>query len=234
MHKESPNLGSDGLMVLDKERDEATVYKLVKQYLKKRQFSSIKEILNYLNNRLRKNSDFNYPKIERILMNLIKEKKIIPGTKLTRESILELPQRKEIYDYILLNPGTNFNELIKTLQLGQNHAIWHLKILEDFKFVRSRKINNQKVFFKVDSDLQYDKAYFFLKNSTVKKIVEFFRNNEEELKLTMISKTLKIHYNVLKKYINILIDLGLIIKDEYKKSFKLNHNAYYKLLEAIK
>ncbi len=48
------------------DREEAEVYKLVKEYLKKRPFFSVLDIIGFLNYKLRKNENINRDKIEKI------------------------------------------------------------------------------------------------------------------------------------------------------------------------
>ena len=84
----------------------------------------------------------------------------------------------------------------------------------------------------MEVDTKYEKIFFFLRNKNVIKIIDFLLIQEEGMKLTKISEHTKMHYNILKKYINILIQLDVIIKDDSKRLYRLNHYNYNRLLKA--
>lgn len=216
---------------LNKEEEE--IYKIVKEYLKKRPFFSIPEIVSYLNYYLRKNHDFNAIKIEIIIKILIKKNLIILGTKLVKENILEVPRRKEIYDFICNNPSTNINKIKNALEIGSNHVLWHLKFLEKFQFIRSAKLENQKIFFKFQLDEHYDQIFYYLRNDNVKKILKLIENSDDELTPTKIRDILKMHYYTIKKYLDILQNFNLITIGYNKNSYILNKKAYYEVLTEL-
>ena len=124
--------------------DETIIYDILKEYLKKKSFHPGLDIVDYLNNRLKSNPDFNRNKIELIIKSLTEKKIIVPGTKLIKEDVLEIPLRRKIYRHINRNPGVNVYEIRKDLNIGSNQATWHLKKLEQFQFIKSAKIGNKK------------------------------------------------------------------------------------------
>lgn len=216
------------------DKDEAEVYKFVKEYLKKKPFFSIPDIINYLSHYLRKNKNINRNKIEIILKTLIEKNLIIPGAKLVKENILENSKRKEIYEYISNNPATNINDVMNVLQIGSNQVLWHLKFLEKFQFIRSAKFDNQKIFFKFHLNEYYDKIFYYLRNDSINKILKLMEFSNEGLNPTKIKKLLKMHYYTLKKYLNILCSLNFIILDYDKNYYRLNHKVYSKVLKDLK
>lgn len=217
--------------------DEREIYILIKEFLKKKSFITITEILDFLNYRLGYNSNLNRIKIEIIIKNLIKKKYIFPNTKLVRDNILEVPLRKEIYQHIKRNPGININEIKRAFNIGSNQVLWHLKFLDKFQFIRFMKIQNQTAFFKFELDISNDKTYFYLRKKNVKKIIKLLENEREALSSTKISEKLKIHYNTTKKYLEVLSNLNLIIivkKDDNDYNyFSLNYKNYYAILETL-
>lgn len=217
--------------------DEREIYILIKEFLKKKSFITITEILDFLNYRLGYNSNLNRIKIEIIIKNLIKKKYIFPNTKLVRDNILEVPLRKEIYQHIKRNPGININEIKRAFNIGSNQVLWHLKFLDKFQFIRFMKIQNQTAFFKFELDISNDKTYFYLRKKNVKKIIKLLENEREALSSTKISEKLKIHYNTTKKYLEVLSNLNLIIivkKDDNDYNyFSLNYKNYYTILETL-
>ena len=209
---------------------QSIVLNLVGEFLTKKTFFSINEIIDFISNRLRLNPDINRNKIEMIIKSLIKKKIIIPGTKLMKNNIIENPVRNEIFNYIKKNPS-NINEIMKALNIGSNHALWHLSCLEKFQFIRSRKLNNQRLFFKFDSNPELDKYYYYLKKEIIQNIINLLEKESNGLKITEIANVLKKNHTTVKKYIKILKNLKLIkIEKENKRIlFKLVSEEYYKV-----
>ena len=86
-------------------REETEVYNLVKEYLKKKPFFSILDMIGYLNYYLRKSETINKDKIEEILKTLIEKNLIIPGAKLVKENIFENPIRKRFMNIYVIIPA---------------------------------------------------------------------------------------------------------------------------------
>jgi len=213
---------------------ESVVLELVREYLTKKTFFSIREIISFINNRVRYNPNINENRIELILKDLIKQRVIIPGTKLMKNNIIEHPKRNEIFNFIKKNPS-NINEIMKVLKIGSNQALWHLSCLEKFQFVRSKQINNHRVFFKFDSNSKLDPFYYYLKKDIVQDIIEFMKIDNKALKITEIANGLKKNHSTIKKYIDILIDLKLIKieKEKNRNIFKLDLRNYSNIRKSI-
>jgi len=217
-------------------RDEEIVYNIVKEYTKRKPVVEVIDLINYVNYRLRLNPEFNKNKIERIIKQMIRENIILIGTKLVKEDILTLPARKQINGYIHDNPGTNINEIKEQLHIGSNQVIWHLKYLDKFKFIRIRDIENQKVLFPANLDAGDDTFFFFLRNKKVKAIIDLLENSPEPLRPTQIADLLSIHFNTIKKYLQILVQLNLLkkVNGTKIKRFVLEKGVYREILNKIK
>ncbi|MHA2037104.1 MAG: hypothetical protein ACW98X_11760 [Promethearchaeota archaeon] len=213
---------------------ESIVLGLVKEYLTKKTFFSINDIIEFISNRVRLNPNLNRNKIELIIKSLIKKKIIIPGTRLMKNNIIENPKRNEIYNYIKKNPS-NINEIMKTLKIGSNQALWHLSCLEKFEFIRSEKLNNHRIFFKIDSNPKLDKFYFYLNKKIVQNIVEFMVKEDKFLKITEIAKGMKKNHTTIKKYVTILKNLNLVETEKEKNRilFRLDSKKYNKVIKSI-
>ena len=213
---------------------ESIVLELVEEYLTKKTFFSIREIVSYINNRVRYNPNINENSIELIIKDLIKRHVIIPGTRLMKNNIIEHPIRNEIFNYIKKNPS-NINEIMRYLNIGSNQALWHLSCLEKFKFIRSKQINNHKLFFKYDSNPKLDPLFYYMKKEIVKKIIYFMKNENIPLKITEIATGLKKNHSIVKKYLDILGDLELIKieKQENKNLFKLDLEKYSQAIKSV-
>ncbi|MFX0034672.1 MAG: ArsR family transcriptional regulator [Candidatus Hermodarchaeota archaeon] len=213
---------------------EPIVLELVEEYLTKKSFFSIRDIISYINNRVKYNPNINENSIELILKKLLKRRIIIPGTRLMKNNIVENPTRNEILNYIKKNPS-NINKIMKVLNIGSNQVLWHLSCLEKFNFVRSKKINNHRIFFKFDSNPEFDELYYYLKKKIVQKIINFMEEANKELKITEISVNLKKNHNIIKKYLDILKDLKLIRieEDGKRKLFRLDREKYSQVKKSI-
>ncbi len=213
---------------------ESVVLELVREYLTKKTFFSIREIISFISNRVRYNPNINENRIELVLKNLIKRRVIIPGTKLMKNNIIEHPKRNEIFNFIKKNPS-NINEIMKRLKIGSNQALWHLSCLEKFQFVRSKQINNHRMFFKFDSNPKLDPFYYYLKKNIVQDIIKFMKIENKALKITEIANGLKKNHSTIKKYIDILIDLKLIKieKEKNRNIFKLDLRKYSNVRKSI-
>ncbi len=214
---------------------ENIVLGIVREYLSKKPFFSMKDIVEFVNNRVRHNPDINKNRIELIIKSLIKKRVIIPGTKLMKKDIIDNPTRNEIYKYIKQNPGRNINEIMKTHNLGSNLALWHLSALEKFQFVRSKKIRNRCLFFKNDSDPKFDQLHYYMANDIVQSIIKLMKN-ERPLKITEIADGLKKNHNTIKKYLEALTDLKLveIEKEKSRNLYKLNKERYLKAVKLVR
>ncbi|GAH58749.1 unnamed protein product [marine sediment metagenome] len=213
---------------------ESVVFNLVKEYLTKKTFFSINDIIEYINNRVRLNPNINRNKIELIVKSLIKKRVIIPGTRLMKNNIIENPTRNEIFNHINHKPS-NINEIMRALKIGSNQALWHLSCLEKFCFVRSTKLNNQRIFFNFDSNPNFDKLHYYLNKDLVQAIINFMKEENKVFKITEIADGLKKNHSTVKKYLDILKNLKLIKIEKVngRNGFKLDLEQYSKVLKSV-
>jgi predicted transcriptional regulator len=213
---------------------DSVVFEIVKEYLNKKPFFSLEDIITFINNRSRGFPYLNRNMIEKIIKNLIKKRILVPGTKLMKNNIIEHPIRNEIYNYIKNNPS-NINEIMKAINIGSNQALWHLSCLEKFQFTRSRKIDNQRIVFEYDSNPELDELYYYLNQDIVQDIIELMKRENKKIKLTKIAKELKKNYSTVKKYLKILINLKIIKaeKDNKRVLFKLDLDKYQNVTKSI-
>ncbi len=209
---------------------ESIILELVKEYLEKKPFFSIENIVVFINNRVKSNPFINKARIEVTIKNLIKKRMIIPGTKLMKNNIIEHPIRNEIFNYIKKNPS-NINEIMKALNIGSNQALWHLSCLEKFRFIRSKKINNRRIIFKYDSNPELDELYYYLNLTVIQEIINFMKKEDKALRITEIATSLKKNHNIIKKYLYVLKKLKLIKIEKEKKrvTFKFDTEKYSKV-----
>ncbi|MFX1276747.1 MAG: winged helix-turn-helix transcriptional regulator [Promethearchaeota archaeon] len=214
---------------------DSVVLDLIKEYLSKKTFFSIKDLIDYINNRVKMNPYINRNRIELVIKSLIKKKEIIPGTKLMKNNIIDNQTRKKIFNYIKKNPAININEIMKHQEIGSNQALWHLSALEKFQFIRSKKIGNRRIFFIIGSNPEFDDIYYYLKMEIVNEIIKFMDKNKKALKITDIADGLKKNHNVIKKYLNILDELNLleIEKEKSRDTYKIDQERYSEVIKLV-
>jgi predicted transcriptional regulator len=213
---------------------QSIVCDLIKEYLKKKPFFSIEDIVVYIHNRVKFNPNLNKSSIEIIIKTLIKKRILIPGTKLMKNNIIEHPIRNENYNYIKRQPS-NINEIMKALNIGSNQVLWHLSCLEKFRFTRSKKIDNQRIIFLYNSNPEYDELYYYLKQPIIQEIIEFMLKVDGSLQATQIATSLNKNYNTVKKYLKILYKLEIIKieKNNKRAVFRLDTEKYAKIINSI-
>jgi len=213
---------------------QSIVCEIIKEYLKKKPFFSIEDIVVFINNRVRTNPNLNRNSIELIIKNLIKRRILIPGTKLMKNNIIEHPIRNEIYNYIRKNPS-NINDIMKAINIGSNQELWHLSCLEKFRFTRSKKFDNQRMIFEYDSNSDLDELYYYLKQDIVRAIINFLKKERKAFKITEIVANIKRNYNTVKKYLEILRNQKIIKIEKNKKRvlYRLDQKKYDTIRKSI-
>ncbi|MBN1801821.1 MAG: hypothetical protein JW891_09965 [Candidatus Lokiarchaeota archaeon] len=203
---------------------ERQIYEISKEYLKKKSLFSLVNLIDYVNKRTKYNSDVNKNKIELVVKSLIKKKLILPGTRLIKQELLENPTRKKIYETIKEEPGINMTELMKIENLGSNQVVWHLSFLVKFECIRSREFGNQKAYYSHRSNPNKDELYFYLRNDKVKQIIDALEEINDIIKPTNLKTVLGMNYKTIKKYLDILCDLGVVRKEKDEKGYYFNKN----------
>jgi len=213
---------------------DSVVLELVKEYLNKKPFFSLEDIITFINNRAKGYPYLNRNMIEKIIKKFIKKRILIPGTKLMKNNIIEHPIRNEIYNYIKKNPS-NINEIMKAINIGSNQALWHLSCLEKFQFTRSRKIDNQRIVFEFESNPELDELYYYLNQDIIKDIIQLLKTVNKKLKVTEIANELKKNYNTVKKYLKILNNLKIVKTEMQNKRmlFTLDLDRYHNVAKLI-
>ena len=195
--------------------EEQIVLSVVQEYLDKNRQFNMEKILPFIISRFRLAS-INISKngIEEILRSLIKKDLLVEGSKLSRDDILLNLKRLQIYNFILRNPGTYFNRIIKELNLSNHIVVWHLNMLMKFNYISKEVFDNHDIYF--DSNLAFEEvkiSYFTLKEKS-KKIIDFLKVNNDGITKTRLSEALKMHPNTITKYLNNLLEHNIIKKEK--------------------
>ena len=224
------------MLSIELNQNEKLILNLVQDHLKENRKFNIKRLLSLIQSRI-KFSEINLNKngIETILRTLINKNYLAEGSTLTKPNVLDNEKRNTIYNFILENPGTYFNKLVKNLNLNSNVIIWHLKILEKFNYIQKTLIDNRMIYFKHNMNLSKVQKIYFLKKKEIKRILNFFKENNSGVTKTRLAESLNMHYNTLKKYVNKLEKLSLIKKLEKQNSivYCLNLKKYNDIISNV-
>lgn len=126
------------------------------------------------------------------------KKYLVKGTKLTRDSILENQIRNKIFEYISNNPGTHQREIRNELNVTPYQAIFHLKMLEKFAYIKKSQIKNRVAYFDAKIDPKFHEVVFNLKDQKNIEILKCILSetgiplneivNKSHLKLQIVKK----------------------------------------------
>jgi len=197
-------------------KHEKLVYEIIQDYLGNRRPLEVDKLIPIINKSLSEKSiDINLKGINQIVKSLLEKKRIVNGSILTKDDILENETRKEIYDFVCENQVVYFHQIMKGLDLPSHNVIWHLNLLFLFGFINRIKIENHYnhyIYYNNNLSSQDARKKYFTNNIKCKEIIGYLRNNNHGCSKTHLSKQLGIHPNTIKKYINALKDIKIISK----------------------
>ena len=200
--------------------EEEVVLNIVHEYLNKNRQFVFEEILPYLNSRIRLSSvNINHEGVRKILISLTNKKLIVEGSKLSKSEILNNKKRKDIYEFIIKNPGTYFNRVIHELNLSNHIVVWHLNMLLKFEFITKEILENHAIYFDASSEFDDKKLKYFTTKEKSQKIISFMKNNNIGITKTHLSQELNMHMNTLAKYLNLLEKYDVIVKKKIDNKY---------------
>ncbi|MFX1394174.1 MAG: winged helix-turn-helix transcriptional regulator [Promethearchaeota archaeon] len=208
------------------------VLDVIQEYLDRNRIIKANDLINFINSRFSKTSiNINNRGVKEIVKQLLKKNLIIEKSKLLRNNVLINQNRKEIYDFIINNPGIHFNKLCKKLNLSTAVINWHLNILLKFNFIFKEKIENFDAYFDSKINLEFTKILHFISRERYRKILEFFEGNNKAISKSRLSKQLGIHRNTITKYVEKLCEIGILLKNviSNKTIYTLNVKFYKKV-----
>ncbi len=210
---------------------EGIVLSIVQEYLNKNRYFTIDDVVPFINVRIKKTININYTGIREILKSLIKKKMILERSKLVKDQILDNENRNKIYSYIKDNPGIYFNQIAKNLYLSNYILAWHLKILSQFDFIRSKYIEKHEAFFDTNRNPDDYEILFLVSREKSKKIIDFLLHYQEGSSKTQLSKELKMHSSTVSNYVGKLEQAGVLLKKNLSKKtiYFVNERYYYGL-----
>ena len=205
-------------MQIEESEQEKLILNVVEEYLNKNRYFNLSEILPFIVSRFRMASvDINIRRIEEILRILVKKKLVVEGSKLINNDILKNEKRKQIYEYILENPGIYFNRILKELNISNHVVVWHLNVLQKFNFIKKEKIESHDIYFDSKFDVKSSKFAYITSKDKSKKIINYLKDNDFGITKTQLSKNLRIHPNTISKYLKALEKFDVIVKKKVSK-----------------
>jgi DNA-binding MarR family transcriptional regulator/PKD repeat protein len=128
-------------------------------------------------------------------------------SRIKRDEVLDNFERGRIYQYILINPGDYFSHIKEMLDLNSGTLTYHLKVLEQREFIKSRTDGRVKRFYpysmKVDGGPHRD---------IQTRILELLAFNPN-LTQKEIARALGIHVSTVNYHINMMVGAGLLRSD---------------------
>lgn len=202
---------------------EVEILKIVDQIINKNKVLN----LNSLQNIAKKQLNYSDKEISKAIYSLILNKIIIPEKKITINSVLDNNRRKTILNYIENNPGAHLREIRDNLSISPQITNWHLKILENFQFIRTKKYLKYRIFFPKNFDQELEEPLLALKNDNALDLlinIYNFPNNDSK----KIKKLINIAPNVFEYHLNSLLNSGIIFEKEQdnKKFYEVNQDKF--------
>lgn len=200
------------------DNEEEIVFNVVQQYLNENKIFERTKLVNFIKSYFSKISvNINEEGIINNLESLIKKRRIVEGSKLTKDSILLNEKRKIIHDFILENPGIIFNKIVKKTEMTNHVVFWHIGMLMKFNIIRKTTINNREIYF--NSKLGEEEAikFYYSSKKESKKILEYLKENRIGVNKATIANDLKMHPKTIKKYITFLEEIGLVDKVKFSE-----------------
>ncbi len=161
-------------------------------------------------------------KTSHAIYKLILLKYIVPGSKMTKNQVLENENRNKIYEFILKNPGCHLSEIKDVMNIKGQLAKWHLFILEKFGFIFSIRYLKYLTFFSKSFNEDLINPYLSLKNENSYKIFKILWENPV-LNIDELRILLPFQLPTLKYHLNKLIESNVV------KIQNINNDSYYLL-----
>ncbi|TFG02809.1 MAG: winged helix-turn-helix transcriptional regulator [Promethearchaeota archaeon] len=203
-------------MMTKSENTEELVFNAVQEYLSDNRVLEKDNLLNFIKSYFSKNSmNINSEGIVKSLESLIKKKRIVEGSRLTKDSILNNEKRKKIYNLIKKNPGLYFNEILKKVSSSNHVVYWHINMLLKFGLIKTTKIQNHEIYYPQTIDEEQSKREYFKRKKECRNILNYLEKNTSGVLKSELAEKLEMHPQTIKKYIKYLEKYGFIEEEKY-------------------
>lgn len=195
--------------------NEQVVFEVIQEFLESNRTFEMEKVLPIIISRFARSSiNINKEGIKNILISLIQKKVVIERSKFSRDTVLNSPKRKKIYEYIKENPGYNLNRIASELIITNYVVYCHLNTLLKFNFIKKQKMGKREIFFDVNLDFEQVKHIYITSKEISKQIVDYLKKNNIGITKTKISSDLNKHLTTIEKYLEALEDLNILYKEK--------------------
>lgn len=156
-------------------------------------------------------------------------------------SIFNTKFRKDLFEFIKSNPGQNFSSIRKNFsnqerEVGSGHLEHHLKVLEEYNYIKRVKIDNSILYSEVNVDDYTIKLYHIFRKKAAREIV-ITLNTNKRLERKDINKYLGISRGTIYYHLERLKEFSVLterINSESSESFySINPNRETLILEIV-
>ncbi len=196
--------------------EEEIIFNAVQDYLNGNRILESETIMSCIKSRFSKVSiNINETGIKKHIESLVEKKRIVEGSKLTKDDVLFNPKRKEIYDFIIENPGSYLNKIVNGVKLNHQTVQWHVNILLQFDFIQKTTMDNHEIY--SDSNINKDEIHilYLRKKKESKKILDYLKKEQAGSNKTQLASELEMDPKTITKYLNLLEKANFIEKKKY-------------------
>jgi DNA-binding MarR family transcriptional regulator len=144
------------------------------------------------------------------IYNLLKTRKIVEGSKLTKENIMTNPLRAQIVEHVTQNPGCHVRDIRRAMNIDNAESAWHLKMLEKFGFLRSKRFGKFLAYYPAalpESD--YDEILCTIRQDTTYRVLYDLYTTPQS-SLNDISQRLAMNPSTIQYHVEKLLKLSVI------------------------
>ncbi len=146
---------------------EQKVLVIAKELMRKHYLLDLKDLYSQAMRILRDYTPF---AIQQAIDGLCHKKVLFGGSALTRDTVLDNPTRRGIFDLICRLPGIHFSAIRKVVDTDSRTMMIHLRVLERFEMVRVENYSNCKAYFDFFLTKENDLFYHYLHKDKVREI----------------------------------------------------------------
>ena len=199
---------------------EDKVFEIIQEYVNGKRPFNISNAVPVILSRFSKDSvNINKNGIKKILQKLIKKKKIVKGSVLTKENVLQNLNRKAIFEIIQNALGIIFNKIVKESGLSNYVVFWHTELLKDFDYIRVAEIEGKKIYYDSQVNNSEVRRGYIKSKKKSQQILEYLTTHDIGVSKTQIAQDLNMHNRTASKYLRLLQEIALIEKEKIDNTY---------------
>lgn len=184
-------------------------------------------------------SDYDESDLFTNISELFEDKWVIPGERMTKDAVLKILEHKQVYKYILRNPGCETLQIMKELNISFRYALKNLETLFKFGFIRARKYSQYFLYFPFSMSEEEDLIYCLARNGTNRKILEYLGEKIDVATVEELAKVTNTRESAILRKLKRLAEAHLILYSQDKNTVKANLNkvdlnVFQKILDKYK